>query len=260
MPSTQRHGTTESPADATRNAVSCGDLVANAPGHTEDVLPGVGEDAPLHVQQHRVARREAAQRPPEVAVLSLHVVRVRAAARAVEVLMPRPAEALDDVVALGFEKTTDTSREQEHAQRLPERGSRDQVDRDLEQWIKLAGAILTSKADTASLVTAPKARRSRFKRLELLRLSDSNVLLLVMLSDGTIRRRIISLAARSIPATLQALAEEFDTLLLDLTSEQVRTSFSRLKGAHATVGEQVAELMDDVDRHHDLELDWFKVC
>jgi heat-inducible transcriptional repressor len=129
-----------------------------------------------------------------------------------------------------------------------------QVDRDLEQWIKLAGAILTSKADTASLVTAPKARQSRFKRLELVRLSDSNVLLLVALNDGTIKRRIIDLAATSIPATLQALAEELDTLLLDLTSGQVRASFARLKGAQATVSEQVAELMDDVDLRRDLEL------
>jgi heat-inducible transcriptional repressor len=129
-----------------------------------------------------------------------------------------------------------------------------QVDRDLEQWIKLAGAILTSKADTASLVTAPKARRSRFKRVELVRLSDANVLLLVMLSDGTIRRRIIDLATTSVPQTLQTLAGELGTLLLDLTGEQVRDSFSRLKGAQATVGEQVAELMDDVDRRTDLEL------
>jgi heat-inducible transcriptional repressor len=129
-----------------------------------------------------------------------------------------------------------------------------QVDRDLEQWIKLAGAILTSKADTASLVTAPKARRSRFKRLELVRLSDSNVQLLVMLSDGSIRRRVIDLAASSIPATLQALAEELDTLLLDLTGEQVRASYSRMKGAQATVGEHIAELMDAVDRRSDLEL------
>jgi heat-inducible transcriptional repressor len=129
-----------------------------------------------------------------------------------------------------------------------------QVDRDLEQWIKLAGAILTSKADTASLVTAPRVRRPRFKRLDLVRLSDSNVLLLVMLSDGTIRRRIISLSATSVPATLQAVADELDALLLDLTSEQVRASFSRLTGAHATVGEQVAGLMDDVDLSRDLEL------
>jgi heat-inducible transcriptional repressor len=129
-----------------------------------------------------------------------------------------------------------------------------QVNRDLEQWIKLAGAILTSKTDTASLVTAPRARQSRFKRMELVRLSESKVLLLVTLSDGGIRRRIIDLSTTSVSATLQALADELDTLLLDLTSEQVRASCSRLKAAPATVGEQVAALMDDVDLRRDLEL------
>jgi heat-inducible transcriptional repressor len=129
-----------------------------------------------------------------------------------------------------------------------------QVDRDLEQWIKLAGAILTSKSDTASLVTAPRARRSRFKRLELARHGDSSVLLLLVLNDGTIRRRIVDLHGASDTEALPGLARELDTLLFDLTGEQVRASCSGLTAAQAAVAREVAELMDDVDLHHDLEL------
>jgi heat-inducible transcriptional repressor len=129
-----------------------------------------------------------------------------------------------------------------------------QVDRDLEQWIRLAGAILTSRSDTASLVTAPRARRATFKRLELARLSEANVLLLLLLGDGTARRRIISLSDDEISGTLQSVAEELNARLLDLTGTEVQAISSRLKGAKALLAEHVVELMSHADLENDLEL------
>jgi heat-inducible transcriptional repressor len=129
-----------------------------------------------------------------------------------------------------------------------------QVDRDLEQWIGLAGAILTSRSDTASLVTAPRARRATFKRLELARLSEANVLLLLLLGDGTARRRIISLSDDEISGTLQSVAEELNARLLDLTGTEVQAISSRLKGAKALLAEHVVELMSHADLENDLEL------
>jgi len=129
-----------------------------------------------------------------------------------------------------------------------------QVDRDIDQWIRLTGAILTSKAGTASLVTAPRTHRSRFKRLELVRVSEGNVLLSLVLQEGTMRRRIVSLEASRIPRALQRLTDELNSLLLDLSSEEVRTKSSQLKPAEEAVREHVADLMDDADLRHDLEL------
>jgi len=129
-----------------------------------------------------------------------------------------------------------------------------QVDRDLEQWIRLAGAILTSRTDTASLVAAPRTRRSRFKRVELVPVSEANVLLLLLLQDGTMRRRIVSLDAAEISGTLQGVAEELNTQLLDLTSEDVRAMSSGFSSAHALLVEHIVELMIDTDLEDDLEL------
>jgi heat-inducible transcriptional repressor len=129
-----------------------------------------------------------------------------------------------------------------------------QVDRDLEQWIRLAGAILTSRSDTASLVTAPSTRRSRFKRAELVRVSEANVLLVLLLQDGTTRRRIVGLDSADFSATLQEIAEELNAQLLDLTSDQVRSKLSDLRPADALLAEHVVELLSDADLQHDLEL------
>jgi len=129
-----------------------------------------------------------------------------------------------------------------------------QVDMELEQWIRLAAAVLASRASTASLVTAPRARRSRFRRLELVPISETTALLLLVLREGAIRRRIISLRGIQSPGTLSALANELNTLLPDLSGEEVRARFSQLKPAQEEVGEHVAELMDDVDLQHSPDL------
>jgi heat-inducible transcriptional repressor len=129
-----------------------------------------------------------------------------------------------------------------------------QVDMELEQWMKLTATILASKASTASLVTAPRARRSRFKRLELVPMSGSTALLLLVLREGTIRRRIINLGDIQSPEALSALATELNRLLLDLSSEEVRAKSSQLRPAQEMVGEHVTELMDDVDLQHSPEL------
>jgi len=129
-----------------------------------------------------------------------------------------------------------------------------QVDRDLEQWIRLAGAILTSRSNTASLVTAPSTRRSRFKRAELVRVSEANVLLILLLQDGTARRRIVSLLRAEVSATLQEIAEELNTQLLDLTSDEIRSKLSGFGPDAVLLGEQIVELLSDADLQHDLEL------
>jgi heat-inducible transcriptional repressor len=129
-----------------------------------------------------------------------------------------------------------------------------QVDMDLELWIKLAGAILTSRAGTASLVTSPRTRRSRFRRLDLVRVSESGVLLSLVLHEGSIRQRIIQLQSTRVPETLRSLANELNALLADLSSEEIRAKSSQLKPAQEEVWEQVVELMDDVDLSHTLDL------
>jgi heat-inducible transcriptional repressor len=129
-----------------------------------------------------------------------------------------------------------------------------QVDRDLEQWIRLAGAILTSMTDTASLVTAPTARRPRFKRAELVRISEANVLVSIVLQDGTMRRRIVSLSASQTQDPLRATAEELNALLADLTGEEVKTRASNLTSTQAQLAEEIADLMAQANLPHDLEL------
>jgi heat-inducible transcriptional repressor len=129
-----------------------------------------------------------------------------------------------------------------------------QVDMELEQWIRLTATILTSRSSTASLVTAPRARRSRLKRLELVPMSETTALLLLVLHEGTIKRRIIDLGGIRSRETLSALANELNTLLPNLNSEEVRAKSAQLKPIQEELGQYIAELMGDLDLQHGLEL------
>lgn len=129
-----------------------------------------------------------------------------------------------------------------------------QVDMDLEQWIRLAGAILTSRAGTASLVTSPATHRARFGRLELVQIGESSVLLLVMLRKGSTGQRIIRLESGQVPTKPQTLADDLNSLLVDLSSEEIRAKSSQWEAVQGKLAEQVAELMNDLDLAHGLEL------
>jgi len=129
-----------------------------------------------------------------------------------------------------------------------------QVDRDLEQWIGLAGAVLTSRSNTASLVTAPRSRRPRFQLAELIRLSEANVLLLVLLRDGTMHRRIVGLRSEDVSETLQSVADELNIQLLDLSSTEIQARSPQLSATGSLLAGQIVELMKTADLEHDLEL------
>jgi len=129
-----------------------------------------------------------------------------------------------------------------------------QVDMEVEHWMKLAGAILTSKANTASLVTTPRSRRSQFKRLELTRVTDRTVLLSLVLREGLVRRQVIELEASQIAGALRRLANELNAVFLDLRCKEIEDKTPQLKRPHRVVGEHVAQLMDDVDVQGSLEL------
>ncbi len=68
-----------------------------------------------------------------------------------------------------------------------------QVRSELDQWIQLAGAVLARTAQTASVVTPPRAYQSRFKHLELIAIHDTTVLLVLVLYDGTVKQQTLTL-------------------------------------------------------------------
>jgi heat-inducible transcriptional repressor len=129
-----------------------------------------------------------------------------------------------------------------------------QLDMELEEWMRLAAAVLASRARTASLVTAPKSRRPRCRRVDLVPAGEMTILLLVVLQDGAVRRRVVDLRGAWPVANLSKMADELSNVLVGLGSEEVRSTVAELGPVQRELGAHVAELMDDVEVHGSLEL------
>jgi len=66
-----------------------------------------------------------------------------------------------------------------------------QTHMDLNQWMKLAAAVLAHISKMASLVTAPRAHQCLFKHLELVSIREGLALLVVVLSEGLVKQRFL---------------------------------------------------------------------
>ncbi len=89
-------------------------------------LRRIGEDLSFDREQHAMARREAPPREAETtsprrSVLAVHVLRVAAAARSEQVLMPGAREGVHDVEGASWSGARRSAREGQDAPRLPRR-------------------------------------------------------------------------------------------------------------------------------------------
>lgn len=69
-----------------------------------------------------------------------------------------------------------------------------QARQDVEQWMHLAASILAHHSRAASLITAPHAKRARYKHLELISTQGRQVLMVLVLVGGEVSQQILTLA------------------------------------------------------------------
>src|SRR5690554_5745018 len=65
---------------------------------------------------------------------------------------------------------------------------------DMEQWMRLAAAILARTSRGASVVTAPRPRPNRFKHIELISTQGRLVLMILVLYGGDVKQQMLTLA------------------------------------------------------------------
>jgi heat-inducible transcriptional repressor len=110
---------------------------------------------------------------------------------------------------------------------------------DLDQWMKLAAAILARTSLGASFVTAPRPRSNRFKHLQLISTQGRLVLMILVLYGGEVKQQMLTLAEPLSQARLSAAADRMNLLLADATYDE---AVYRLNAGH------LDELESDVAR------------
>jgi heat-inducible transcriptional repressor len=100
--------------------------------------------------------------------------------------------------------------------------------------LEIAATALAVAADAVSLVTAPRAVGARVKHLDLVKLNDSQALLVLVLEGNLVRQHALTLSAPTDQSVLSAIAAGLNVVVVGLNAAEM----SRLPdsvGPHAAL-------------------------
>ncbi len=122
-----------------------------------------------------------------------------------------------------------------------------QLHLELDQWMRLAAAVLAHTARSAALVTAPRASRCCFKHLELISIRGPMVLLILILQGGTVKEQMLTLAQPLSQDDLSRTSNWLNELFGGLDTGQITAQLPRLSLFESQFAELVVELMERTD-------------
>ncbi len=123
-----------------------------------------------------------------------------------------------------------------------------QVYMELDQWMRLAAAVLARTAHNAALVTAPRTICCHLKHLELTPIKGTTVLLVLILQEGRVRQQVFTLTEPVSQTILRRTANRLNELFQNLDAEQIAGWLPRLTSLERQVAELVLDIMVQAEK------------
>lgn len=122
-----------------------------------------------------------------------------------------------------------------------------QMRHDVEQWGPLAASILANISRAASLVTTPMPEIPRLKHLELIVTQGKQVLMVLVLTGGSVHQRIISLDDPIPQNQLSIIAEKMVQLFRSQEARTITSIKADLVGLESDIAGWIVEEMNQAD-------------
>jgi heat-inducible transcriptional repressor len=134
-----------------------------------------------------------------------------------------------------------------------------QVALDLDEWMKLAAAVLAQAARSAALITAPHAQRARFRYVQLISISELTGLMILVLQEGTVHQQMMlfsrPVAQEQLTRICNKLNEQFANLDTEAARETMHPSEAKQRDElEADVIQRILDLMHDHDTRRTQEI------
>jgi heat-inducible transcriptional repressor len=129
-----------------------------------------------------------------------------------------------------------------------------QVEMEADEWVRLAAAVLARTVHVAALATTPRSTAVRLKHLELLSISDTRMMIVLVGHDGAVNQQLLNVGSNWEQQSLSELAGQLNTRLSGKTPEEVRAwaadeaNLADLPDIANTVTEGVAGLLGKLAR------------
>jgi len=119
-----------------------------------------------------------------------------------------------------------------------------QVEKEVDEWIRLAATILSRMLNNVAIVTLPKAGESHLKHIELVPLHEREVLVIVILKEGKLLRNVIVLdepiSQENLDECAQNLKERYNGLAF---SQIVNAANADMPELEQKISEVILKLM-----------------
>lgn len=115
---------------------------------------------------------------------------------------------------------------------------------EMEQWMRLAAAILANLSQGASFVTPPRPRFNRYKHVELVSTRGRLVLMILVLYGGQVEQQMLTLATPLSQERLRVAADELNKRFEGRNLDEIVGQFNHLD----TLEQDVTRLVIDIMR------------
>ena len=118
-----------------------------------------------------------------------------------------------------------------------------QVERELDEWTRLAAVLLSRTVHNVAVVTFPKEAESRVKHLKLVSLQQSLAMLILLLHQAKLKQQLIAFSESVTQDELDVVSNHFNSLFHDLTWPQIVAQRAALSPVEEQVRDSVIQLM-----------------
>lgn len=129
-----------------------------------------------------------------------------------------------------------------------------QVTLDVEQWMRLSAAVLAHTSNMAALVTAPSAQQTRFKHVELIAISETVAMMVLVLQAGTVKQQMLYSTDLVDQDELRRVANQLNEKFVGRTAAEIKTLSRHFSGFVLTVAQRIQQIIEQMDHRTSREI------
>ncbi len=129
-----------------------------------------------------------------------------------------------------------------------------EVEREIEEWVRLGAVLLARKLKNVAVVTLPQAKECHLRHLELVALQEFLALLILVLRETKPKRQLLTLDQKISQDELTTVVNKLNLFYSGLTSSQIHSRKGNLSPLEEEVTEAVVRVMEGEDERQYEEL------
>lgn len=133
----------------------------------------------------------------------------------------------------------------------------DEVGQEPEDWARSAVTILTQRLESIALATLPHAPVCHFRHMDLVAMQELLVLLVLVLQEGQIKKRLLASAQATTQDELTASANKMNAAYQGLSGRQIGAQELELSPIEEQIADVMVQIMqaEDKQQHEQFYLD-----